>query len=130
MFVFNGGHIIGNEVACSANVARGIDARLGVITAELATCRYNGTGGVLCQNGSQLAFDGSTASDNTGPGVECLRNGTVRGGTLTASNNSTFGIHAHLAGYVYATGATTAGNTTAQRRTQSGGMIEDPDGVV
>lgn len=130
MLVFNGGHIIANEVVCSANVARGIDARLGVITGELATCSYNGNGGVLCQNGSQLAFDGSTASNNTGPGVEAKRGGVIRGEDLVASNNTTIGIHADLNGYIFADGATTAGNTTAQRRAERGGIIEDPVEVL
>lgn len=130
IFVFNGGHVVANEAACNANTERGIDVRIGDATAELANCNYNGTGGVLCRNGSRLAFDGSTASNNTGPGVECFRNGTIRGETLTASTNSTFGIMARLGGYVYAAGATTASNTTAQRRTHSRGIIEDPDGTL
>ncbi len=129
IFVFNGGHVIANEVACIANTARGVDARFGDVDAELATCNYNETGGVLARNGSRLAFDGSTASFNTGPGAEAYRGGVIRAEGITASNNSTFGIFANMGGYIAAPTLTAASNGTANRRIAPTGVIEDETGV-
>ncbi len=128
-FVFNGGHLVGNEVACCANVELGGDIRFGDATLELAKCNGNGTGGVLCYNGSRLAFDGSTASGNTGPGVRALRGGTIRAEDVTAEDNTTFGLLAEQGGYIYAPDATLSGNTTANRRLAPGGTIEDETGI-
>ncbi len=129
IFVFNGGHVVANEVACDANAAWGADVRFGDATIEIASCGYNGQGGALCQNGSRLAFDGSTASNNTGPGVEVLRGGTIRGEDLIAENNTTYGIKAGAGGFIYAPNATLSGNTTSNRRLDPGGTIEDENGT-